>query len=115
MSLADDIDADLGAVFFAEDGIGVVEAVYRLADGTVVREMRGIFDNGYSEDFGAHAAIAGRLPTFTTAETHFPCTFTPVVGATLTIQVDPQTSTAYTIRNVQPDGTGEVVLNLEGP
>lgn len=109
----DVIKNDLGAVFFAEGGIGVDSAVYRSADNLTVRSLQGIFDNEYAEAGGEFAPVAGRRPVFLTRERYDPDTFTPVKGASLEIQVNPQTVTTYTIQSVEPDGNGMVLLGLE--
>jgi len=115
ISLNNQIEADLDTVFFGEGGIGVVEAVYRSADGTALRGIRGVFDREYLAVPGEFADTAARRTTFTTKVAYWPETFKPQVGGTLEIQVDPETVTTYSIRASEPDGTGVVVFVLEGP
>ncbi|MDH5528390.1 MAG: hypothetical protein OEY97_13955 [Nitrospirota bacterium] len=109
------IEADLDAVFFGEGGIGVVEAVYRSADGMALRGIRGAFDREHLAVPGEFADTAARKTTFTTRAAYWPETFRPQVGGTLEVQVDPETVTTYAVRGLEPDGTGVVVLVLEGP
>jgi hypothetical protein len=113
--LGDQIDADLAEVFFAEGGIGVVPAIYRSADGTELREILGVLDREHAAVPGEFADTAGRRTTFATRESYWPETFHPEVGGTLEIDLDPLTTTTFTIRAAEPDGTGVVVLVLEGP
>lgn len=65
----------------------------------------GIFEKGYVETVIGGAPVAGNFPTFGCAESDLP-SYTD--GTDLVVR-----STAYKIRNWQPDGTGWVTLILE--
>jgi len=95
--------------------LGNRSAVYRSLDGTELRELKGIFRRSYVEVPGDFAGTAVRRPTYTTLESYWPETFQPQVGGTLEVVLDPETVTTYRIQGAEPDGTGLVVLILEGP
>ncbi len=63
--------------------------------------VRGIFDNGYQDVLGI---VSGTQPVFTLATTDVG---SAAVGDTITIS-----SVAYTIAEIQPDGTGMTRLML---
>lgn len=69
-------------------------------DGT---DIVGVFDREYADVLGMEASA----PTFTCAASDVPGV---AHNDTLTIDGD-----VYTVRSVQPDGTGVVVLILEAP
>jgi len=112
-SRGDDLEAVTGGDVVAH--LGNRPAVYRSPDGTELRELNGIFRHVFGEVPGEFAGTAVRKPTYTTLEAYWPETFRPQVGGTLEVQVDPETVTTYTVRGAEPDGTGLVVLVLEGP
>lgn len=70
--------------------------------------IEGILDNAYED-----VAAGGPVP-FAMSHPHFSCRTTDVPGVargdTLTIG-----TVIYTIRNIEPDGTGLTVLMLESP
>lgn len=66
--------------------------------------VRGIFDAAYADPLGA---LESAMPVFQCPTDDLPGSFAQ--GQTLTID-----STAYTIVEVMPDGTGWVVLRLRG-
>jgi len=94
--------------------LGNRPAVYRSQDGTELRELNGIFRRAYVEMPGEFAGTAVRKPTYTTLAAYWPETFKPQVSGTLEVVLDPETITTYRIQGAEPDGTGLVVLVLEG-
>jgi hypothetical protein len=85
---------------FLDDDDFAVAATY---DGAT--SVTGIFDNDYGAVLGGNAAIAGAVPAFI-------CRAADVAadprGKALTVS-----STAYTVRDFQADGTGMMTLILE--
>jgi len=92
------------AIFFSTTDFASA-ATYTPTGGSAAT-VNGIFDNGYSEvDMGGQVAVASTDPQFT-------CATSDVSGAAegdaLTVS-----SVDYTVRRVEPDGTGVTVLFLE--
>ncbi|MBI5135778.1 MAG: hypothetical protein HZA24_00415 [Nitrospirae bacterium] len=109
-SRGDDLEAVTAGDVVAH--LGHRPAVYRSPDGLDLRELNGIFRRPYAEVPGEFAGTAGRRPTYTTLESYWPETFHPEVGGTLEIDLDPLTTTTFTIRAAEPDGAGLVILVL---
>jgi len=107
------VGLDLGAVFFAENGIGVLSATYRDASGGNLRELRGVFDNSYQEVTTGFVEVASTSPMFRVASSNFPNSFVVTVGDTLVIQTSPTVNTTYKVQSVEPDGHGVSILMLE--
>lgn len=84
------------APFFATGDFAVAATLNGVA-------VNGIFDAEYSEPLGNLAE--GRAPIFTCALSSIPSV---THGQTLVIG-----AASYTVRGVEPDGTGVVVLRLE--
>lgn len=96
---ADNIDA-----FFRLNGHGVA-ATYTRAG--VAKQITGIFDRDYfAADMGGRVAVSSSQPRFTCASAALPSGAGN--GDTLAIN-----GTTYTVRVVEPDGTGVTQLVLE--
>jgi hypothetical protein len=96
MTLSADILTDLDTMIDTDEF-----AVSALLSGGVVINV--IFDNGYAEELD----VAGSKPTAT-------CKASDVVGVSRGNPIIiPVGGTAYTVQNIQPDGTGETLLILE--
>ncbi len=67
--------------------------------------VNGVFDGEYFDDVGGSVGIESSQPRFTCAAADVPAV---AQGDAIVIS-----GTTYEIVNVQPDGTGEVVLILE--
>jgi len=89
-------DATDRAAFFDPEEFGVAATI---GGGTV----NGIFDNGYV----AELDVESTRPTFTCATADVS---TVAHGDSITIS-----GTAYTVRGIEPDGTGVTTLVLETP
>ncbi|MBP7001715.1 hypothetical protein [Amaricoccus sp.] len=100
-------DADDFAVFFDPDGFGSLGS-YALAAGSPAVEVGGIFTAAH-----AVAAPLGDWPGVSTSTPVFTCRAAMLPagagdGDTLTLG-----ATAWTVRSIQPDGTGLARLILE--
>jgi hypothetical protein len=90
-------------VFFSADDFGVT-ATYTPLGGSA-SNVKGIFDNEFFEAAVGEVGVAIQQPRFVCRSSDIS---TAVEGDALTVN-----SVAYTIRVVQPDGTGVTTLVLE--
>lgn len=100
--MAVETDADRLSMFGAND-FGVVAHYF---SGTKRYSLNGIFDKEYQGVQTADVEFASSLPVFYFPSSQLPCRW--AYGDTLVIDDD-----TYTVRNVEPDGTGVTRLRLE--
>lgn len=95
-------------VFLGEDGFGTV-ALYRPLTGAE-HDVPGIFDDAYLVSSGAEAGVAGTAPVFTCRADDLAQL---AAGAAVYDDELVLASVTYLVKQIQPDGTGMVMLLLE--
>ena len=93
------------AIFFGVDDFGITATYTR---GATPSTVIGIFDMAYVTVDVAEVGYASAEPEFLMQSSQVPSGAVP--GDTLTVN-----STAYIVRNIEPDGTGVTRLRLQAP